>query len=417
MSAHLHLVPVKPELHTDPLCPGCGASAVVATGIVFPGIHVLGSYHCQACQLDFLRDLPIGFAIHSPTTIDTRSGHAIGGEKAEYWVQKPLLESYASQSDAPVHIERIVNKPAKDIILLNTLDFLYGHVLLKLFNAPYYLDKHPETALVVIMPKSYAWLAPKEAAEIWLVDIRLKDAHGWYHTINSQIQEWLKDYASVQMARGYTHPLLAKLDISRFSGLKPFDPSKFHDLPPHITFIARTDRLWYGNDLAEFIHRALKWAGLGKSFGRLFVRAQDRRMKRAMRRILREEPRATFTITGLAPKAGHSGIANDLRTEHMNPEVERAWCAAYAKSQVVVGVHGSNMLLPTAFAVACVEILPDDRMENIVQDIFVRYDDRMQLFNYRFVDERATPSQVAAQVLGILRHHGDFHRNMCVNTV
>ena len=140
-------------------------------------------------------------------------------------------------------------------------------------------------------------------------------------------------------------------------------------------------------------------------------------MKRAMRDIIREEPRATFTVTGLAPKGGYGSLADDLRTEQMNPEVERAWCASYAKSQVVVGVHGSNMLLPTAFAVACVEILPDDRIGNMVQDIFVRYDDRMQLFNYRFVDERAKPAQVAAHVLGIFRQHGKFHQAMCVDTV
>jgi hypothetical protein len=75
------------------------------------------------------------------------------------------------------------------------------------------------------------------------------------------------------------------------------------------------------------------------------------------------------------------------------------------------------MLLPTAFAAACVEVLPDDRIGNIVQDIFVRYSDRMQLFSYRFVDERARPAQVAHHVLGILRHYSAFHRNMCVHTV
>ena len=417
MTPHPHLIPVKPETHTDPLCPACGSSSVKSVGTVFPGIHVLGNYHCEICQLDFLRDLPVGFALQSPTTIDLKSGKPIGEDKAEGWVQVPLLEGYASQSDAPIKIERIVNRPAKDIILLNTLDFLYGHVLLKLFNAQYYLDHHPETPLVIIMPKSYAWLAPKEAAEIWLVDIRLGAAQGWYPSIDKQVQEWLKDFDHVDMARAYAHPRLSKVDIGRFSVIKPFDPARFDELPPHVTFIARTDRLWFHNDLYEFLHRTVKWMGLGKSLGRIFIHAQDRLMKRAMRHILREEPRATFTVTGLAPKGGYGNLANDLRTEQMNPEVERAWCASYAKSQVVVGVHGSNMLLPTAFAVACVEILPDDRIGNMVQDIFVRYDDRMQLFNYRFVDERAKPAQVAAHVLGIFRQHGKFHQAMCVDTV
>jgi hypothetical protein len=99
----------------------------------------------------------------------------------------------------------------------------------------------------------------------------------------------------------------------------------------------------------------------------------------------------------------------------MDVEVERSWCRAYAKSQVVVGVHGSNMLLPTALAAGCVEILPHDRLGNIVQDISVRYADRMQLFLYRFVDEFASPSVVARHVVAIFAYQSTFRRNNLEN--
>jgi hypothetical protein len=99
----------------------------------------------------------------------------------------------------------------------------------------------------------------------------------------------------------------------------------------------------------------------------------------------------------------------------MSEEVERAWVKAYAGSQVVVGVHGSNMLLPTAHAAGCVEILPNDRLGNIVQDISVRWHDRMQLFLYRFVDEFASPRKVAAQVVSMFTEFSNYHRNNCIN--
>ena len=99
----------------------------------------------------------------------------------------------------------------------------------------------------------------------------------------------------------------------------------------------------------------------------------------------------------------------------MSEGVERAWVKAYAASQVVVGVHGSNMLLPTAHAAGCVEILPHDRVGNIVQDISVRWHDRMQLFLYRFVDEFASPRTVAAQVVSIFTEFSNYHRNNCIN--
>lgn len=411
-----HLIPLKPALYADFPCPSCGATAIEARGTVFPGVHVLGDYRCDACGLEFLRDLPVGFAVQHPVAIGRADGRLFNPSGAEPWLHGPLLQAYRAPSNAPVTVERIVRRTARRVVVLNTLDFLYGHVLLKLFNAQAYLDRYPDRGLVIILPRMYAWLAPPEAAEVWLVDLRLGQAHGWYTRFNAWVQERLAAYDEVDLARGYAHPEQAGLDIARFAGIPAFDPARFDALPPHITFVARQDRLWFASDLGELCHRALNKLGL-KGLGRWYVRRQDRLMRRTMRAVRRVEPRATFTVVGLARPGGYGTLARDLRTERMDEATERAWCQAYAQSHVVVGVHGSNMLLPTAFAAACVEVLPDDRIGNIVQDIFVRYPDRMQLFAYRFVDERARPGQVAHHVLGILRHYSAFHRNMCVHTV
>jgi len=45
----------------------------------------------------------------------------------------------------------------------------------------------------------------------------------------------------------------------------------------------------------------------------------------------------------------------------------------------------------------------------------VRYTDRMQLFMYRFVDEFASPSMVARQVVAIFAYHATFRRNNLEN--
>jgi len=100
----------------------------------------------------------------------------------------------------------------------------------------------------------------------------------------------------------------------------------------------------------------------------------------------------------------------------MNDDIERSWCETYAKSQVVIGVHGSNMLLPTAHAAGCVEILPDDRFGNIVQDISVRYSDRMQLFLYRFVDEFASPRTVSNNVISMFKDFEVYYHDNRTNT-
>ncbi|MBK7297934.1 MAG: hypothetical protein IPI91_15475 [Flavobacteriales bacterium] len=138
-------------------------------------------------------------------------------------------------------------------------------------------------------------------------------------------------------------------------------------------------------------------------------------IKRSMRAILERIPEAKFTVVGLAKPGGYGSIAEDLRTRNMNDTVEMAWVNAYAQSQVVVGVHGSNMLLPTAHAAGCVEILPDDRFGNIVQDISVRWHDRMQVFMYRFVDEFAPPRTVARHVTAMFSEFNNYHRNNRLN--
>jgi len=73
------------------------------------------------------------------------------------------------------------------------------------------------------------------------------------------------------------------------------------------------------------------------------------------------------------------------------------------------------MLLPTAFAAGCIEILPEDRYGNMVQDISVRYADRRQLFLYRFTSQYSKPKAVAKQAISILRDYKTFALNMCAN--
>jgi hypothetical protein len=82
---------------------------------------------------------------------------------------------------------------------------------------------------------------------------------------------------------------------------------------------------------------------------------------------------------------------------------------------VVIGIHGSNMLLPTALAAGCVEILPEDRYGNMVQDISVRYTNRQQLFFYRFADQYSSPQSIANKAIAIIKDYSLFKKNMTTN--
>lgn len=409
-----HLVPIRPDMAAAS-CPACGSADVEGKGTVFPGIHIMADRRCRACGAEYLQDLPVGFAVDHPMAIDRRSKKLYDAPPHLAWIHRPLLQGFLAPSADEVRMERKVFSEHKRVIVLNTLDFLYGHVLLKLYNAAHYLERYPDMGLVVIVPRMFEWLVPKGVAEAWVVDLRLGRMHGWYPALDMFVQDALKGYDEVMLGRGYAHPEFAGIDIGRFTGVAPFPLEEFDRRPLHVTFVAREDRLWYATPFGKFMHRALRKIGLGKPAGSWYVAAQDRLIKRGMRAIRKEIPDAVFTVVGLAAPGGYGTLASDLRSRSMTDEKEREWVRAYAASQVVVGVHGSNMLLPTAHAAGCVEILPDDRFGNMVQDISVRWHDRMQVFLYRFVDEFALPRIVARHVTAMFREFGNYHRNNCVN--
>jgi hypothetical protein len=139
-------------------------------------------------------------------------------------------------------------------------------------------------------------------------------------------------------------------------------------------------------------------------------------VKRTIALILKKIPDAKCYVVGLGSTGNFKRYAHDKRKRTVDDSDEREWCSVYAQSHVVIGVHGSNMLLPTAHAAGCVEILPSDRYGNIVQDISVRYADRRQLYFYRFVDQYASPKSVAEKAISIIRNFEIFERNMCRNT-
>lgn len=410
-----HLVPLLPGPSPGVSCPGCGSAQVEAKGSAWPGIHVMGDYRCGACGLEFLRDLPVGFAVDHPMALSKADGRLYNLHDGPAWIYDPLAKSYAQPWEGPVQVERSVRMSCDKVVVLNTLDYLYGHVLLKLYNAQYYLDKYPDLGLVIIIPRMFQWLVPEGVAEVWLVDQRLGEAQRWSLAIDRFVQDQLPRYKEVYVGKGYAHPEFAHMDIARFSKVAPFGLEHFLDLPAHITFVLREDRLWIAGPRMKLLYRIARKLGRRTPWHRWFIHAQDRLVKRTIKHIRKALPDARFTLVGLGRPGGMPADVQDLRVSRMDQETELTWCRAYAASQVVVGVHGSNMLLPTAHAAGCVEILPYDRYGNMVQDISVRYHDRMQLFLYRFIDEFASPRAVARHVVSIFKDFQVYRQDNQVN--
>lgn len=388
------MIQIIPHISLELTCPECGSVSVAIQKLVYPGIRFLADCKCSSCGFEFLNDLPIGHALYYPMKLGKENlkvyGHNIK------WFSQPLLSSYINQNTKDIRIDKKVFRESSDIVLINCLDYLYGHVLLKLFNAQFYLDKYPEKGIVVLIPKSFEWLIPDGVAEAWSVDIKLKDTRNWYVALDEFIQKELKRFSSVRLSPGYSHPPTHKLDISRFTGVAPFDLDSFEKKTPAFTFIYREDRLWHSNSFEYFLFKVFKKLKCEKYVKRVFLSIQNRKISQLFKRLLKEFPQGMFTIAGLGKTGSFPEFITDARSKSVTDVIEKEWCQIYSNSHLVLGIHGSNMLLPTAHAAGFIEILPSDRIGNITQDVFARYNDRQMLFLGRFVNEYSKPRELAA---------------------
>jgi hypothetical protein len=152
---------------------------------------------------------------------------------------------------------------------------------------------------------------------------------------------------------------------------------------------------------------------------RRFGNSQDKRTEQQTRQVVRfaeclrgEFPLLDFAVAGLGEANGLPDWISDLRLTKLDAKNERAWCERYAKSHIVAGVHGSNMVLPSAHAGGVIELIGEDRAGNFLQDIlFRRSDAREMFFRYRFVPPSTAPEDLARLASVMLRYE-DFRRLM-----
>ena len=77
---------------------------------------------------------------------------------------------------------------------------------------------------------------------------------------------------------------------------------------------------------------------------------------------------------------------DDKRFDSFNEDAERTLCKVYAESMLVIGVHGSSMLLPSAHAGMAISLMPSKRWGNFAEDmLFNETDVRLASYQRRIV--------------------------------
>lgn len=382
-------------------------------GWYVPGMRNLADLVCTQCGTRYYADLAAGQALYTPMLLERETGtvHDFFGVE---WFAEWLRVSFARRTDAPLPFVVREQLPiTRPILLLNCLDTLYGHSLLKLLNAQYYLDQRPDLDVIVLVQPFLEWMIPDGVAQSWIVDLPLRRGTEWNDWLAGEIKRRIEIYPSAYLSMAFSHPHTEDYQIERFTRIAPFPLSEWKTRSdrPAVTFIWREDRLWERTDEGANRHLDKIRRGLDRSLNPLD--RQRRRVSELAKALRLELPGIDFAVAGLGEPGDFEDGILDLRRSQVDAAIERLWCERYAASHLVVGVHGSNMLLPSAHAGGVVELIGEERWGNFLQDILFRPADyREMFFRYRFLPHSTTPAMLARLITLMLRKHQDFQALM-----
>lgn len=398
-------IPVWPKITAALTSPTSGLP-VSATGIMIPGSRVLAWFVNE--NEPWMMDLPVGAAIKAPSALSPKSGAVVAQHGHTMWYADQLREAYRDrESSAEISPTASVRRECRDIVIVNCIDHLYGHCLLKLLNCDYHQNSNPDVGICVLIQPQLRDLVPDYVAEVWEVDIPLRDGVQWFDSVNRWIQQRLPQYATASISRAYSHLSSRHYDIENFARRRISDDAVVSDKTPIVHFSCRPDRCW------------------GKN-----ASMQQRRLQNLYFQLRRRYEKLAFVVSGFGePKIlpddnFHEGWI-DLRTNHLTKDIEDHWLSTMSVADIAVGVHGSNMLLPTAFVGSAVIMLPLHKYDGIGLDVLtpnlkseLPFDPREEILKYAFVygDEELTDvsprllARIICNKLGYSRINAEWFR-------
>ncbi|MCM2996625.1 hypothetical protein M3647_03990 [Paenibacillus cellulositrophicus] len=400
------MIQIKPIIEHRSSCHQCGGQ-ISSKSILWQGIHVGVNTVCDHCNKEYIEDLKVGHATYLPFKIELPEYHLIGGEKARKWLGEPFRKSIQYPSlDREISVSVEIRKETKRSLIINCIDYLYGHALLKLLNVQREYERHSDLSIIVIVQKPLKWMVPKFVSEIWTVNIPFNHARNFYPQLNECIQAELQRFDEVYVSRAYSHPSHFKMEL--FTGVQGYSSEK--DECRRVSFVWREDRFWMDNFI---LSKAIQKFPKLKKWTLPFLLYQKSKVIRLFRRIKMKYPSLKFTVVGLGETGSFPDWIEDHRVGSFNEKSEKFTCQIYSQSFIVIGIHGSNMLLPSAHAGITVDLMPKDRWGNYAQDVlFQEFNNRLASYKYRFIPIEVKIKTIANIILSQLDGYEHFVTQM-----
>lgn len=396
------MIQIYPKINQKFTCPKC-EQEVKLNKIVWQGIHVGVESQCKICNRTFFQDLRVGHSMYFPYSVDLQNFELFGSELAK-WNGSYLQTSLRHPNKKSIGFKKVMYKNNSKVIILNCIDFLYGHSLLKLLNAERHLKDDSKYGLIVIVPKFLEWMVPKGIAEKWVFDLSLKDGLEYFIEFNNIINEEIKRFSHVYLSQAYSHP--KDVDITKFTGIEKHN---FQKKDFRITFIWREERFWINNSFLEKINLKICIA----TFKNFLLYCQKRRVLKLFSTMRIHFPNAKFTVAGFGDYHKFPSWIDCHIKNSFNADIEKNLCTIYSDSRIVIGIHGSNMLLPSAHAGMTMDLMPSYKWGNFAQDIIYQEDDsRISSYRYRYIPLNINLYLLSKIISYMIFARDDFMQNM-----
>lgn len=398
------MIEIKPNIQQRSNCPYC-ETELNPKSVLWQGIHIVLDSKCEGCGSEIIDDLRVGHGVKNYIQVNLIKEEVFAADAyKKEWLGKPLLNSLQNPQPEKLEIVKEIFKPCNRVIILNCIDHLYGHSLLKLLNAQRHLECNSDYGLVVIVPKFLRWMVPDEVAEIWTVPISLKNGQNYYPSFAEFVAEETKRFDEIYVSEAHSHP--SQFDITRFTRVPTHN---FENKEIKITFIWREDRLLVNRLLFRVLRKIDRRA--------MSLPLQNLKIQQLFEKIKLQVPEAKFAVAGLGTKTKFPEWIEDYRVDSFNEKIEKEICHLYSESRLIIGLHGSNMLLPSAHAGMTIDLI-DERWGNFAQDIlYQERDPRMATFRYRFLPYQTSNDTLAFIAAVMVMKWSKFKSQMTADVI
>ncbi|SDC83280.1 hypothetical protein SAMN04488104_100736 [Algoriphagus faecimaris] len=384
-------------------CPECKWPKIESSGLLFQGKHILTQHECPTCSLKFWSTLPIGHDRLFPIQIAEESGKVYCEVKDQDWLSAPLAASLKSETSAVAEFKIIRPQTGNQAIFINCLDSCFGHVFTKVWNAYLLKERYPQYSIIVLISSQSEWLCPKEEVEVWSIGLPVNLLDQKVEGLDSWIKSQLMRFEEVFLSQVPTHlNLELGIKLEEVVKISRFPIKQFSKAPLKINFVLREDRFWHNSKWLDLGFKAaikFKKLHLIKPF---LLRRQNQLVQETVKLLLQAFPQAEISVSGLGISGSFAQPIQDQRVAEIHSDSEIQRNQAYSHCQLVIGVHGSHMLVPTALAAGFINLVPAYKLPHWVEDTLLPYQGRLLQWMGRFLNEFSSPQYLASHAIGMI---------------